>query len=397
MKKTTINPSRASRRLLYITMLVMAVAMMFSCSGDDEGDGKQRQIFFSSSLSSEKSKTRAAGEELKPLYEIGINQFKVYGFKKPASGNLQTVFNNEPVNYTDVRWGYEMPRYWDQSAQEYMFFGYNPGVGDVTSLGTTVSAEIIDNTVTYKCGSIPYIIEKSDGTLWTKDPTLSNNVEHPYHEIGQKDIPYISHIWRNSPTPDHSVDLTFFAPYAQVSVAFSRVASVDPTETTIKAIQFKPLNPTHAIYDHPDLTYTYNIGGTDYGKESFKIDRREDHMLILGNGFTYDNMTKIQRIGDVDTEVGILDNPETVYMSYPIYWTFPTYANELGEFELSASIGGEPQTCTVPAEYTQWDMGYHYIYVFRITREGIDRVSVIKVGIKEWENIGESSPTFYNW
>ena len=59
--------------------------------------------------------------------------------------------------------------------------------------------------------------------------------------------------------------------------------------------------------------------------------------------------------------------------------------------------GGEKQTCRVPAEYTKWEMGIHYIYLFRLTREGVDRVDVIKVGIKNWEEIGSADTNWYNW
>ena len=393
MKNSTINPSRALRRLLNITLLAFIAGMSFSCSGDGDGDGqtKSHEIRFSSVLSGDQSVTRA--DTRQPLHEIGVKQFKVYGFKAPKTGDLQTVFNNEAVNYTDVEWAYEMPRYWDLSAKEYMFFGYNTGVGDNTSPGTKAEASISGNTVTYTCVSIPFIEEREDGTLWTM--AKKTGPETPaYQQIHLKDIPFISHIWKNAPTPNSKVGLSFFAPYVKVSVRFSRIHGVDEKATTIKHIHFAPKTTSHAIFDHPDIAYKYDLAN---GKETYEVTRLQDHLLIFDNGLMFDDMVKTEMMSGVETEVGILEQEDKLYQAYPTYWTFPATSSDFTNFELSATIGGETQVCSVPPEYTKWDIGYHYIYDFCITRQGVECINVIKVGIKKWESIGSTETEFYNW
>ena len=395
MKTTDRKFSRVCTWLLKITTCTVAV-LCFGCSGSDDDSSelaKTSEISFTSELASEKDVTRAG--ETKTLNDIGVPQFNVYGFKTPASGNVQTVFNNEAV--CAPLWIYKNKRYWDLSAQNYMFFGYNAGVGDNTSKGTYIYMSSNENSVTYQCGSIPFIEERRDGTLWTKNPITTTDPTPDYMQIQRKDIPYISHVWKGSPTPGENVKLTFFPPYSQVSIAFSRVASVDADATVIKDIHFGPVSSPYGIFDHPDLNYTYTFNGTNAGRESYTITRRTDHTLIFASGLPFDAMYKTKTTAEVEEEVGVLYEPDKPYETYPIYWTFPDPNGEHGEFEMSANIGGEKQTCRVPAEYTKWEMGIHYIYLFRLTREGVDRVDVIKVGIKNWEEIGSAETNWYNW
>ncbi|MCQ2128973.1 MAG: fimbrillin family protein [Bacteroidaceae bacterium] len=378
---------------LFGLMTLALLVVGCSGSGDEAGEDVQpSEIKFTSEMETKEEITRA---DEKTLNDIGVPQFNVYGFKTPASGGVQTVFNNEAV--WAPLWIYENKRYWDLSAQNYMFFGYNAGVGDNTSKGTYIYMSSNENSVTYQCGSIPFIEERRDGTLWTKNPITTTDPTPDYMQIQRKDIPYISHVWKGSPTPGENVKLTFFPPYSQVSIAFSRVASVDAEATAIKDIHFGPVSSPYGIFDHPDLNYTYTFNGTNAGRESYTITRREDHTLIFASGLPFDAMYKTKTTAEGEEEVGVLYEPDKPYETYPIYWTFPDPNGEHGEFEMSANIGGEKQTCRVPAEYTKWEMGIHYIYLFRLTREGVDRVDVIKVGIKNWEEIGSAETKWYNW
>ena len=60
------------------------------------------------------------------------------------------------------------------------------------------------------------------------------------------------------------------------------------------------------------------------------------------------------------------------------------------------TIDNETKTITVPAAYMQWQPGYSYTYIFKVTEEGGVEIDLVQSAFREWDNV-EINHYVYNW
>ncbi len=60
-------------------------------------------------------------------------------------------------------------------------------------------------------------------------------------------------------------------------------------------------------------------------------------------------------------------------------------------------VTNELQTATVPSQFMQWQPGFQYTYVFKITKGGSITLDVIQVAMKDWNEKSTVDRAVYNW
>ena len=93
-------------------------------------------------------------------------------------------------------------------------------------------------------------------------------------------------------------------------------------------------------------------------------------------------------------------DPEDDSKEYPAecpegwYTVLPN--NTQGSYQLSVDVNKANRTCVVPAEYMQWQPGYSYTYIFKITEEGGVEIDLVQEAITNWTEM-EGTHTVFNW
>ena len=399
-----------TRNLKYMSM-VLAGLLAVACSGNgDEPEVKEdpTPISFQSGIASETDITTRASERGLEDY---TNTFVVTGYKLNATDGWQDVMTNYNVNYlantshstvTNTHdWEYvgqqsegaeieQEVKYWDFASQ-YCFVGYVPvrkgkGTPAKLTIGTdefleydyeptlVVNKDASGNPTTFRIAmNLHYITEKG-GQLYLGDCNATDKVL-----LSEKQMPLLSKLWYGYAQKDQPVTLEFFKPYAKVRVMLMRASDVPNAPVT--DIKFGPKDDNDKLSETGTTTYTYTLGtpamahATEYGTNTLK-----------DNVFVFDDFK--------DEETGKLVNPNVSYQIVPSYLMLPC---NHGDFEMTVTYGSGSQTCIVPAKYMQWEPGYQYTYIFKLTESGINYISLLKVGMREWGKGESGDHNLHNW
>jgi len=92
-------------------------------------------------------------------------------------------------------------------------------------------------------------------------------------------------------------------------------------------------------------------------------------------------------------------DPDIIANARKWYVVLPAHASDQGDYTLSVTINSEaePRTVVVPQQYMNWQPGFEYTYVFKITDTGgitFDGLEVVK--IYPW-NTENDERKVYNW
>ena len=338
-------------------------------------------INFSGSESQEDAVTRAAG---KPLSELGVSQFTVWGYKNMSYaegvyGGLQTVFPGYQVDWqsgsaattltNSTGWEYvkadpeQTIKYWDFSAKAYRYFAVTGGL-----TGT-------DGTY------------GGDGTYWTTGAYKAYKIELSADATNTASANYFSRLWFSDGSTDPSspyydkrfgrpVTLEFVKPFTRVRFLFKYAYPREGIK--LSAISFKPTNGDK-IARKGTVTVHYPEDGTET-KEWYTMAKDGEDAKEL------DEFTE-----DYDPE-----NDAKTYTASDKGWYVVLPTNTQGSYTMSVTVNGEARTAVVPEQYMTWLPGYSYTYIFKITNEGGVEIGWVEYAVTPWTNL-EAEHTVYNW
>lgn len=372
-------------RLACLLLLsAMSAVVLLSCggSGDEPAPDPVPQpegtpIAFSGSLSEGQSenhaRTRATTSPLSSTHQT----FHVWAYKNPATGSTETVMKNYTVNYvtgtagttTSNSSGWEYVnlldaagvvqgiKYWDFTASDYRFFGY---------AGTGV-------TPTYSLSSDP------------PEVSLAFEVNATAADLSDlTDATLFSKLWYKTGTAIASdikpVQLEFLQPCVKVRFLFKQSASPD-VYFYKKDIEFKPTDDSKKIVTGGKFTVTYPLA-VNTTKESWSVE--------TGAGITSSATI------DALTQVDDAPSPAVPVLDDGVWYQVLPVLNQ-GSYTLSVTINNEPREVVVPGEYMNWQPGFEYTYIFKITDSGgvtFDGLEVVK--IIPWTPYDEEREV-YNW
>lgn len=348
-------------------MLVLS-ALMLSCSQSDEPEvipptQEGMPVVFGGTIDKEKEQT--AGTRATDLESV-CNTFKVYGYKNTtydagtdSYSGLQTVFGGYQVNYAfgsastsnSHDWEYvngttQTIKYWDYAAKAYRFAAFAPATAAVT---TQQTADKVTFTVSANA--------KSSATIAT--------------------TPYFSKLWfSNNNYPDYTafgapVELTFIQPFSRVRIMFIdevgnavNTSSIVYQKTTPGSIQFKPADASKSIAINGQMVITYPITGTE------KVE-------------TYE-ATAGTASGDKLTSISEPYEETLAFASTAKKWYTTLSIGQQGAYVMSLQYNGYLRTATVPEVYMNWQPGYQYTYVFKLTDKAATFVPELSVYTK-WQ------------
>lgn len=340
--------------------------------------------------------TRAGKSGLETLFP----SFRVWGYKTTDAEmtSSQTVMNGYNVLYTSNSastsssnfndWEYvgvkndeltssQTIKYWDYSATSYRFFAYSPSDAKITVKSSTGTNT--DGTET--SSSTPSLLSFYTPFAYNQTATY-------------KDFPYISELWFANSKDDTSkenygkcVTLTFAPIIAKVRFKFTYPEGT--TAIVIKDIKFQDsryINNTatdgeSATAQTPlkgTISVAYPQNGTPASNTptfSWTTSTEEGATGSLIFSIPYE---------DNDTPLHILED-KTQYGKWyfvPPLGLLPK-AEAQGSYTMTARIDGNLSTATVPAEYMQWQPGFQYTYIFKITEAGT-LITFSDLQVEEW-------------
>lgn len=160
------------------------------------------------------------------------------------------------------------------------------------------------------------------------------------------------------------VQLMFLKPFARVRFMFTQ-----SYPEAVLLLDGKNFGPTSAgtIITAGDFTVTYPLTGTE---------TEESYSIVDGTG--------IPAFEEDYTE----SNPR---------W-YGVYAPQsLGSFRVKVTVNGSPEkTADVPAEYMNWQPGFQYTYVFKITEQGGIEIQLVETAVMPWTEV-PGVHEVYNW
>lgn len=373
---------RSVGTLLLLTAMVFTVV---SCSGSDDAPapnppvppqpGIEKPIVFSGNLSEGKSESHARTRAgLETILPDGQKNFKVWtvkntGYTDPNYTDPQFVMWNYNVKWIENSagtttsnshdWEYvnqqegtateQSIKYWDYDAKAYRFFGY-------AGTNVTVSpASPASNTT-------------SVSLSFTVPAAATNPQSEP---VTQPASPYYSKLWFSTGNPTvypnkqfgQPVQLEFLKPYVKVRFLFRQSESAE-TVFVLTGQSFKPTDATKTIATAGTFSVTYHLTGTAT-EESWSVTDNES--LPSDEGFKVDDR-----------------------------WYVVLPAKNQGTYTLSVSVNNDPRTVVVPAQYMEWQPGYEYTYIFKITDAGGVELESVQAGFNPW-TVRTGEREIYNW
>ena len=386
----TMSPMGLVRSMSLIGPILL-IALLFalsSCSkGSDEDPAEQpatteqpqeQPILFTGSMPEPTAVVRSAS-----LSSAGQTTFNVWGYKNDGydAGNYtsyQTVINNYVVNWTSNSagtttsnssgWEYvgqaanQTIKFWDWSANAYRFFAVTGWSGEAAP----ASVGEYDAVKAYRAGenAVSMLADASSTTEMEKTP-------------------YFSHLWFSTGDPvtypdkqfGRPVVLEFLKPYARVRFIFMYTYPREGIELT--EIKFKPSDGTKIVLKGT-VTISYPIKGTAKS-ESFTMTPGD-----AGDQLDYFDE-------DYDPE-----DDGKVYSQTNNGWYMVLPNKEQGSYTMSLEINSAEKTAVVPANYMQWQPGYSYTYIFKITDAGGVEIGWVESAVTPWTEM-EADRTVYNW
>ena len=364
--------------------------------------------------------TRAETRADTPLSEMGVTQFKVWGYKNmtPSFGDKQEVFpgyivkwlaNSAATTTTNSSgWEYilldpadQTIKYWDWAAKAYRFFavtGWNK-----TTPATPVATEAYVANGTYG----------GDGTYWTSGTyktyqitMLANCSDEDSDDDDDKDLadvkanmdktPFFSHLWFSTDElPTYAdkrygkpVQLEFLKPYTRVRFIFKYSYPREGIKLTKKvfklATDFGSDDPV-GIARKGIVTVSYPTEGPEI-KEWYSVAVDADKTTRLA-AFTE----------DCDPE-----DDSKVYTETDGGWYYVLPNLSQGAYKMAVWMNADnvadpaSRTAVVPAEYMRWLPGYSYTYIFKILEEGGVEIELVQAAVTPWTDM-EADHEVYNW
>lgn len=399
-------------------LLLLALLLGACCHDDDEKPVQEKgtPITFSGSEAETQQggtrayephktngtyRTQGGTRAATPLSDLGIRQFKVWGFKNTGNDvnypTYQMVFptsgyaveweaNSAATTTTNTsNWEYiltsypdQTVKYWDLSAAAYRF------AARTTSIEAT--EEIKENTLTH------------DTELTLTIPGLySDNVA---------DAPYVSKLWFSTGDYEHYPDkqflkpvvLEFVKPFSQVRFMFvSADPNVEIKDMELSDMLFKPTDNSGVGIDG-SVVVTYPITGStlhetfDSAPKNKITGFTQDYVDIY---YTSEEATAYNTEHHLEpTDPGY---KTTADVKTPGKWYVVLPVSSQGSFTLSLSVYGEPRTAVVPAGYMTWKAGYQYTYIFKVSGDGGVEFGDLLTAFTGWSEGFTGVEAVYNW
>ncbi len=257
--------------------------------------------------------------------------FPAYTMLYNAAQANTTTDNTSGWHYVGAAAGQTI-KYWDHSATAYRFFAIS---GSYTAKHET---------------------ETERG--------LSIYANGMNEDAGGDQTPYVSHteIVYNADFKK-SVTLKFYKPFVRVRfmlvdsegkaiTAASRLATLIDENS----FSFRPTDNTRRVGYSATLNSTHYLTGT--APHRLVVNTEEEY-------FTYPN--GITTPYESPSAAGYAFVAETAKERW---WHVLAPPTSYGSFTLSFSYSGNTRSAVVPAEYMQWQFGYAYTYVFKVSEDG---------------------------
>ena len=376
-------------------MSLMGLVALAGCSSSEEvvvpAEEQGTAIVFSADMTEQQSVTRSTT----PLEEKATS-FKVWAYKNNAYDDgtesytsYQTVIDEYYVGWTantaattttnTHNWEYilmEHPlqtiKYWDFGAKAYRFFAAAPA-----SASGTFAMDGSGNSYT--------ITLPADAAIEASDAAT------PAEKIAA--TPYYSRLWFSTGAlPAYSdkqfgqpVVLEFIKPLARVRFMFIYVYPREGITLTNKC--FKPTT------DY-DLDPSVHVGIPRKGSVTISFP--------LKGTKTKESMSSMAPDGsepkalDEFTEDYDAEDYSKVYTETDGGWYIVLPNTTQGSYKLKVDVNKTTRYAEVPAEYMQWESGYQYTYIFKITEEGGVEFDLVSSAFTPWTELSMSHE-IYNW
>jgi len=393
--------------LFLASMMLSGMVLSFSsCSHGDDGDGgKSRMpISFKAQNSAEQQTTRDGETSARPLNELGIESFTVYGI----NGNLNSstfakaydVFPNYKVEYVansanttqsnSSNWEYvnttlkQTIKYWDENKDSHYFWAIAPyGRGTFSATGLVGSVNIAnvsasDSEPLYFTD--PTVVTKSSGKYGSPVPlifkAMQSRIRIGFYEAlreGSDDgetykVTELKFYGQGTETDGFSGTVGgntvyvkgAFVEKGNVSINYSYDENGVGTSATVTAptssSAFKSFGTVSVSPEHPLATSSQN--------PTYAKDANDNQYLIV---LPYEN----------NTTTGL-----TVKCDYKFTTADSKTVDVTGKY------------ATVPAAYCKWEPNKSYTYIFKISELG---VVLYDVRVEAW-NPGEvTNDSWHNW
>ena len=349
-------------------MSLMGLAMLvWACSQEpvpepqepEKPEVKETPIAFTGSMQQEEEVTRAATSPL----ENFATRFYVWGYKNDAYNeatssytSYQVVIPGYAVNWVENTahttasnthdWEYvgqgtdQTIKYWDFSARAYRFFATTS-----SESGTTKN---IDGNRVYEINFIADAAEEST-------------------------TPYYSKLWFSNNVDDYGkpVTLEFLQPFSKVRFMFTYPTPTEENPApSLSEPRFRPLENSKRIGTKGTFTLTYPVTGPS---TELKWEIIPTAIINTINSLTH------------------------TWTTTDPYWNTVLPIIGQGAYKLTVTVNGQDRTCTVPAQYMDWQPGFSYTYIFKVNAEGNVELGSFHIGKTTWKEGDEAEYILYNW
>lgn len=388
---------RPASILLLSALTALAV---LSCGGSDDTSTPEppvppqpkadTPIVFSGSLSEDKSESHARTRATTALLSDTHQTFYVWGYKNLNATTTENVMQNYTVNYVSGSagtttsnsngWEYvnqqpsggteQSTKYWDFTASDYRFFGYagNGVTVDDTSLPTSVDFSFDVNATTANLETLTATTPLYSKLWYNTGEAISDNIQ--------------------------PVQLVFLQPYVKVRFLFRQSESPE-TIFTLSGITFGPTTPdppavAKTIALTGTFTVTYPLSGITTKEETWAVAPTSPGTADTDylTAFTEDYYVFVEDAFNRE------DVPATQAGEKKWYIVLP--AKNQGTYTLTVFVNGEERNVVVPAQYMNWQPGYEYTYVFKITERGTVELEGLQAAFIPWYTDDAEHP-IYNW
>ena len=372
-----------------LLLSALTALAMVSCGGSDDDATPEpplpqpkadTPIVFSGSLSEDKSESHARTRAtIAPLSDTH-QTFYVWGYKNLNATTTENVMQSYTVNYVSGSagtttsnsngWEYvnQQPtngieqsiKYWDFTATDYRFFGY-AGSGVTPAYSSSGDAN-------HPSVSLSFGVDATTANLTTltSATTLYSKLWYKTGEAIASDI---------SP-----VTLEFLQPYVKVRFLFRQSESAE-TVFILTGQSFGPTNAEKKIYTKGTFTITYPLTGA-----------MEESWSVTPGSESTDYLTAFTQ----DYYEAALDETDASILARQRMWYVVLPAVNQGTYTLSVRVNNDPRTVVVPAQYMEWQPGYEYTYIFKITDPGGVELEGVKAGFNPW-TVYTGVRDIYNW
>ncbi len=355
---------KTMRTMLPSILMLLATGWFAACSQDEHAENLgsgDTPISFGGAVDDDKEQVARSRASLE---DENIETFTLWGYKNMAAtdgesysfSETKTVFNAYTMTYTAGSagstsdntdgWHYvgggQTIKYWDNDAKAYRFMAYAPQNSTSTSDATNVTVTSDAYKMVF---TIPANADTEDAIKNTRYFSkmwfsTGNLAEYPNRQFGKP------------------VQMEFVKPFVRVRFMFidheGKTLTVDsPIAKQINKsqISFAPADGSDII-NRGYVTVTYPLGGTAT-TETYSYSRYDTQ------GGSVDVCTITLPYEDTQVLIEDAANLKKWYTVLP--------SSTQGAYKLTVFINGASRTAIVPAEFMQWQVGYQYTYVFKLS------------------------------